>query len=52
MPSGRAAAHEDPLVRAILETFPGSRVSNVTVRQPAAPAVSDLPPLSDDEDDE
>ncbi len=47
-----AAAHEDPLVRAILETFPGSRVSNVTVRQQAASAVSDLPPLSDDEDDE
>jgi DNA polymerase III subunit gamma/tau len=47
-----AAAHEDPLVRAILETFPGSRVSNVTVRQPAAPADPDVPPLSDDEDDE
>ena len=47
-----AAAHEDPLVRAILETFPGSRVSNVTVRQPAAQAMPDLPPLPDDEDDE
>jgi DNA polymerase III subunit gamma/tau len=47
-----AAAHEDPLVRAILETFPGSRVSNVTVRQPAAPALADLPPLPDDEDEE
>jgi DNA polymerase-3 subunit gamma/tau len=47
-----AAAHEDPLVRAILETFPGSRVSNVTVRQPSAQAVPGLPPLSDDEDEE
>jgi DNA polymerase-3 subunit gamma/tau len=49
----KAAAHEDPLVRAILETFPGSRVSNVTVREEAAP-MPELPPLSayDEEDDD
>jgi DNA polymerase-3 subunit gamma/tau len=51
--SERQAAHEDPLVRAILETFPGSRVSNVTVREPVAP-MPELPPLSayDEEDDD
>jgi DNA polymerase III subunit gamma/tau len=47
----KSAAHEDPLVRAILETFPGARVSNVTVRE-AAP-MPELPPLSAyDEEDE
>src|SRR5690554_257282 len=31
-----AAAHEDPLVKAILETFPGARVVNVKVRDDAS----------------
>ena len=49
----KAAAHEDPLVRAILETFPGARVSNVTIREEEAP-MPELPPLSayDDEEDD
>ena len=49
----RNAAHEDPLVRAILETFPGARVANVTVREPVA-AAEPLPIAADDqeEDDE
>ena len=49
----KAAAHADPLVRAILETFPGAEVTNVTVREDAGP-LPDLPPLSayEDEDDE
>lgn len=49
----KAAAHDDPLVRAILETFPGARVSNVTIREEEAP-MSELPPLSayDEEDDD
>ena len=48
------AAHEDPLVRAIMETFPGARVSNVRVRDDAPPAMQDLPPVSayDEEDDD
>jgi DNA polymerase-3 subunit gamma/tau len=50
----KAAAHEDPLVRAILETFPGARVSNVTVRESVAPDLPDLPPVTayDEEDDD
>jgi DNA polymerase III subunit gamma/tau len=49
----KAAAHEDPLVRAILETFPGARVSNVTVREQSAPAMPEPPPVSaDDEEDD
>jgi DNA polymerase-3 subunit gamma/tau len=49
-----AAATEDPLVKAILETFPGARVSSVKVR-PTAPELPELPPLAayeDEEDDE
>lgn len=46
-----AAAHEDPLVKAILETFPGARVVNVKVRDDAA-IVEDAPPPPPEEDDE
>ncbi|MEO9298824.1 DNA polymerase III subunit gamma/tau [Devosia alba] len=46
-----AAAHEDPLVKAILETFPGARVVNVKVRDDAA-IVDDAPPPPPEEDDE
>jgi DNA polymerase III subunit gamma/tau len=46
-----AAAHDDPLVKAILETFPGAKLVNVTVRDDAA-AVPDLPPAPPEEDDE
>ncbi len=40
----KAGAHEDPLVQAILETFPGAKVTNVRLREaepPAPPALSD-----------
>ena len=40
----KAGAHEDPLVQAILETFPGARVTNVRLREaepPMPPAPSD-----------
>ena len=47
----REAAHGDPLVQAILETFPGARVANVTVRELQA-AAADLPPIADDEEDD
>ena len=46
------AAHADPLVKAILETFPGAKVVNVTVRDEAAAVVDDLPPPPPEEDDE
>ncbi|HEV7277209.1 MAG TPA: DNA polymerase III subunit gamma/tau [Devosiaceae bacterium] len=45
-------AHEDPLVQAILETFPGARVANVRLRDVAPPDQPDLPPLTDDEEDD
>ena len=50
----KAAAHDDPLVRAILETFPGSRVSNVTIRENVSPDLPELPPVTayDEEDDD
>ncbi|MBJ3784677.1 DNA polymerase III subunit gamma/tau [Devosia sp. MSA67] len=44
------AAHDDPLVKAIMETFPGAKLVNVTVREEAA--VPDLPPPPFEEDDE
>ena len=50
--AAHAAAHEDPLVKAILETFPGAKVVNVTVRDDATTAVPDLPPPPPEEDDE
>ncbi|KKB08581.1 DNA polymerase III subunit gamma/tau [Devosia chinhatensis] len=46
-----AAAHDDPLVKAIMETFPGAKLVNVTVREDAA-AMADLPPPPPEEDDE
>jgi DNA polymerase-3 subunit gamma/tau len=45
-----AAAHDDPLVKAIMETFPGAKLVNVTVREEAA--APDLPPPPFEEDDE
>ncbi len=49
------AAHDDPLVQAVLETFPGAKVVNVRVRdeEPPLPAPEDVPLDPDaDEDDE
>lgn len=46
-----AAAHEDPLVKAILETFPGAKVVNVTVREEVQ-AAAELPSPPLEEDDE
>lgn len=46
-----AAAHDDPLVKAIFETFPGARLVNVTVRDDAA-VTPDLPVAPPEEDDE
>ncbi len=44
----RAEAHQDPLVQAVLETFPGARVVNVKLRsEPAMDAAADI-----EEDDE
>lgn len=50
--AAHAAAHEDPLVKAILDTFPGAKVVNVTVREDAVAAVADVPPAPIEEDDE
>ena len=47
-----AAAHEDPLVKAILETFPGAKVVNVTVRDDAIAALPEALPPPIEEDDE
>jgi DNA polymerase-3 subunit gamma/tau len=46
-----AAAHDDPLVKAIMETFPGAKLVNVTVRDEAA-ALPDVPAPPFEEDDE
>ncbi|KQT49485.1 DNA polymerase III subunit gamma/tau [Devosia sp. Leaf420] len=46
-----AAAHEDPLVKAILETFPGAKLVNVTVRDEDA-ALPEIAPAPTEEDDE
>ncbi|UXN75742.1 hypothetical protein N8D56_00480 [Devosia sp. A8/3-2] len=40
------------MVKAILETFPGAKVVNVTVREEAAAAAPDVPPPPPEEDDE
>jgi DNA polymerase-3 subunit gamma/tau len=50
--AAHAAAHEDPLVKAILETFPGAKVVNVTVRDEVAASAPDVPPAPVEEDDE
>ncbi|WIY53345.1 DNA polymerase III subunit gamma/tau [Devosia sp. YIM 151766] len=44
------AAHDDPLVKAILETFPGAKLVNVTVRDDAT-AMPDLPPPPEEDDE-
>lgn len=46
-----AAAHEDPLVKAILETFPGAKLVNVAVRDDDA-ATPEIAPAPIEEDDE
>jgi len=46
-----AAAHEDPLVKAILETFPGAKLVNVTVKDDEA-ALPEIAPAPTEEDDE
>lgn len=48
----RAQAHDDPLVQAILNTFPGAKVVNVKVKDDAEVAAPDLPPVPIEEDDE
>ncbi|MDB5474361.1 MAG: polymerase subunit gamma/tau [Devosia sp.] len=50
--AAHAAAHEDPLVKAILDTFPGAKLVNVTVRDDAAAALPDVPPVPIEEEDE
>ena len=50
--AAHAAAHEDPLVKAILETFPGAKVVNVKVRDDAAVTEPEAPPPPPEEDDE
>jgi len=45
-----ADAHDDPLVQAILETFPGAKVVNVAVRDDI-PAIIEHPLPEPDEDD-
>lgn len=46
-----AAAHDDPVVKAILETFPGAKLVNVSVRddEAAIPEIAPPPPEEDDE---
>ncbi|QQR36063.1 DNA polymerase III subunit gamma/tau [Devosia oryziradicis] len=48
----RAQAHDDPLVQAILNTFPGARVVNVKVKDELDATPPDLPPPPPEEDDE
>jgi len=48
-----AEAHEDPLVQAILETFPGAKVVNVKLRDDAVVAAAEtIAPPEPEEDDE
>ncbi len=49
-----AAAHDDPLVQAILETFPGARLVNVQLREDATTAALDASsaPAPETEDDD
>ncbi|MBD8065673.1 DNA polymerase III subunit gamma/tau [Devosia sp. PTR5] len=46
-----AAAHDDPLVKAIMEAFPGAKLVNVTVRDDDA-ALPEIAPPPSEEDDE
>ncbi|WP_316358465.1 DNA polymerase III subunit gamma/tau [Devosia sp.] len=48
----RAQAHDDPLVQAILNTFPGAKVVNVKVKDDAEVLAPDMPPPPPEEDDE
>ena len=48
----RAQAHDDPLVQAILNTFPGAKVVNVKVKDDAEVMAPDMPPPPPEEDDE
>jgi len=50
--AAHAAAHEDPLVQAILETFPGARIVNVKVPNEALTAEEAIAPPDPEEDDE
>ncbi|QDZ12996.1 DNA polymerase III subunit gamma/tau [Devosia ginsengisoli] len=50
--AAQAAAHDDPLVKAILDTFPGAKLVNVTVRDDATAVEPDLAPPPPEEDDE
>jgi len=50
--AAHAAAHDDPLVKAILQTFPGAKVVNVKVRDDAVIAEPEVPPPPPEEDDE
>ena len=43
-------AHDDPLVQAMLETFPGARVVNVTVRDEATEEI--LPPAAEENEED
>ena len=44
------AAHDDPLVKAIMETFPGAKLVNVTVREDAPLPDQPPPPFEEDEE--
>jgi len=44
----RSAAAQDPLVRAVLDTFPGARIEAVREIHEEAPAEPDEPPEGDD----
>ena len=51
--AAHAQAHEDPLVQAILETFPGAKVVNVKLRDDAVVATPEaIAPVEPEEDDE
>lgn len=50
--AAHAAANDDPLVKAILQTFPGAKLVNVTVRDDALVTEAETPPPPVEEDDE
>jgi DNA polymerase-3 subunit gamma/tau len=50
--AARAAAQEEPLVKAILDTFPGAKVVNVILRDQTEAPPPDLTPPPPEEDDE